>query len=1210
MAIVTDTVAVQRFAMGLFGVQVGTVTMAQVDKQIDRTSLSATLNSFFTSGFGAQTTAAVAATLVANLGITGAGVAGAVAYVTAKLNAAAPAARGEEINKILNDFSGMTADATYGAAAQAWNANLEVAAGYTGTANVAFGSVIAQSLTKGLDTLFGSALADMFTADADALQNGDNISGGAGNDTLKALLTNTGNAVTAITSSVENVVLTSQNSNYNSGDNNISSARGNNVDAARMSGVNNWENSNSRADLIVEDVRIADNQITKDITITMRETDPGHVDFAVYFDQNSLRNSSASTSQINLQVMDTRAVVDGKAPLLNSPYGGFKFTATDAKGVANVVTLQSDAIDAAQTYAELAAAFQAAADKQFGAGVVTVSVGSDFSVTDTTTAKTVTGKEVIIKTSSAFSFTTPTGSGWVAAGVVPANSGLHTNFSQGSTKNTDPVTSTIVLDDVGRGSTGGDLVVGGLSVGETSTSKGVQRFNITVEDNSKLETINSTNNTLREVSIVNGTTSRVDNAYNDNVKDAGNLTVTGTVQGPVTDYDNNGQNNLLPGLKPVEHGDYGFTDVRLIDASTFKGKLDLNAQLTDRVTTKYMTLTDAPAAAAADNVSFDYLMGTNNDTFALKISEANLAYAGTTTREDFVLNIAGNAGNDKLTATIAKDNVTGDAAGWYANSKLNANLNINGGEGDDTITTKLAGDWKVVGGAGNDVIYDNVDGSENTFWLLNGKHGSGTNIDSGKNDKNFFAGVEVSVTFKHITKTVKVSSTDGFTSDLQINQAIKDAVNNDATLKALLVAKDGPANSLIVESLVDGAVANDFNVEFARTSTLSEADAATIGAAYRAAYLAMGINPNAIIPATSITAAQVIAVMDKHINDLGATIGSSSTADIDFGSELGDYTGYYKEEAKADGNQGDSTFNLGTGNDILALDVNMNSSDKVVYNAGELFGADTVVNFGTIVSATALETAAKAAETAAKEAETAAKELAAATPTDTALAAAATAATAAAKAATAAANAATAAAMDATKSLTDRAAVDKFDFTAIGGDMMASATINFVPGSTGGSAAYNFVNMSTAQADRDLVDAGYDYNAGTFATVTTPASLNTAAYFDAPTTGTNMNVIAASAADLAIARKDKSIVIVNLDEVFGTEGSINNTAAEVALYVEGGVVETTISTHVVVVVDKHNVGSVYSVVDGTAANDAVATLMGTIDLGSTLWSDLTAENFV
>ena len=91
---------------------------------------------------------------------------------------------------------------------------------------------------------------------------------------------------------------------------------------------------------------------------------------------------------------------------------------------------------------------------------------------------------------------------------------------------------------------------------------------------------------------------------------------------------------------------------------------------------------------------------------------------------------------------------------------------------------------------------------------------------------------------------------------------------------------------------------------------------------------------------------------------------------------------------------------------------------------------------------------------------------------------------------------------------------------------------------------------------------------------------------------------------------NKSIVIVDLDEVFGSGGSVNNEASEVAKYVDGGAGETTTSTHVVWGVDKHNVGSVYRVVDGTGANDAVATLMGTIDLGTTQWSTLTAENFV
>ncbi|OYU11177.1 MAG: hypothetical protein CFE38_13465 [Comamonadaceae bacterium PBBC1] len=1186
--------------MGLFGVQVGSVTMGQVDKQIDRTSLAATLNSYFASGFGAQTTAAVAATLVKNLGITGAGVDGAVAYVTGALNAAAPAARGEAISNIINLFSGLTNDATYGAAAQAWNANVDVAAAYTGAANVAFGAVIQHNLTGGLDTLFGSALADMFTADlsngGNTLQGGDRIDGGAGNDTLKAILGSMGEdkAITAQTSGIEKVIIQAQSRNSDTGDNNVSNEGIVNVDAARMSGVNNWENSNSRADLIVEDVRISDNQITKDITITMRETDPGHVDFAVYFDQNSLRNSSASTSQINLQVMDTRAVVDGKDPLLNSPYGGFKFTATDAKGVATVVTLQSDAIDAAQTYTQLVAAFQAAADKQFGAGAVTVSIGSDFTVTDTTTAKSVIGKEVVIKTSSSFSFTTPAGSGWVAAGVVPANSGLHTNFSQGSTKNTDPVTSTIVLDDVGRGSTGGDLVVGGLSVGETSTSKGVERFNITVEDNSKLETINSTNNTLREVSIVNGSTSRVDNAYNDNVKDAGNLTVTGTVVGPVADNNSNyGSDNRLPGLNTVEHGDYGFTDVKLIDASTFKGKLDLDAQLTDRVVAKYLTLTDAaPAAAAADNVSFDYLMGTNNDKFMLNIAKGNLdSYKGTTNREDLVVNIKGNEGNDTITTLVGDgtsisgyeltgkntnaaliDGVPSKFENWYINSKLNANLNVDGGVGNDTINLNGGGDWKVTAGAGDDAVYANnmvvqnlVDGPDDDAFadaIVVGKAAkakwvfNGSNTLSEQNDKNFMSGVKMSVTFKHITVTVDVPSTDGFTTDLQINQAIKQAINKDATLSKLLVAKDGQANSLVVESLIEGQMAGaDLSLAFARPATVS-GDAYSLLNGYRAAYKAAGIDLDTELgllgaAADSTTDPQkVLAIMDASIN---ALTNLSPTTPPAFGgtklfanSQIGGYVKSFAAGQNSQGGAADHTLYLGTGNDVAALGTEGNSNDTLVYVAGEEFGNDTVVHFtkGTLVEiATVSGTGA-----------------------------------------------------------------DKFDFTGLGGDMLskigstsAANHVQAVNGLTGPAIGVNFFNYATSTVLNNVGAAGVGYATNSIANDTTSAGT--------PTFGVNRDLTAMPTID-AKTLMDRSISIMNLDQVWpSSSASVNDTAAKVAAWYEAGSSNTYATTHVLVVVDAHNVGTVYAVNDGTGTADATAKAMGTIDLADTEWSSLAWFNF-
>jgi hypothetical protein len=134
------------------------------------------------------------------------------------------------------------------------------------------------------------------------------------------------------------------------------------------------------------------------------------------------------TSQLTLEVMDTLSVVAGTAPLLNSPYTGFRFTATEG-GVSKSIELKSQAINNAQTYPQLAAAFQASIDAQFTPGLLTATVGETFIVVETRSGVAVLGQQIKITTNNAMVvFSTPTGSGWLADGVVPADSGLHTRF--------------------------------------------------------------------------------------------------------------------------------------------------------------------------------------------------------------------------------------------------------------------------------------------------------------------------------------------------------------------------------------------------------------------------------------------------------------------------------------------------------------------------------------------------------------------------------------------------------------------------------------------------------------------------------------------------------------------------------------------------------------------------------------------------------------
>lgn len=803
-------------------------------------------------------------------------------------------------------------------------------------------------LTQGQDRVVGTAGNDTIIGLQSTLGDMDTINGGGGFDTLKAIVSG---IIAPTISNVEHLQFQAQHRTTDSGDNNLADEGIVKVDfntnVTNVTGFTTIENSNSRADLIIEDVRIANHQVTKDITIAMRETDPGNVDYGVYFDQNSLRSISSADSTVRLEVIDTRATVDGKDPLLNSPYRGFQFTATDANGVEQIVKLESDAIDDAQTYDDLVAAFQVAADNFFGPGVMTVSKGAPFAATDTTTGLKVAGVQVNLTASGSYIFSTPEGSGWIANGVVPANSGLHTNFSSGGNISTELVTSKIILDDVGRGSTGGDLVVGGLSVGETSTSKGVQRFEITVEDNSKLQTINSTNNTLQEVVIVNGTTSRVDNAYNENQKNAGSLTVLG-FQEP-----NNGVfNNTLPGLDGTNHGTFGFTDVRLIDASAMTGKLDISAQITARSINKYLNLLDTTANPAADNITFAYSGGSNDDNISVVVDGQFLASHTLTGREDFRLNVSGGAGNDTITVDVGTNGFNAENGQWRVDHFALRNVNIDAGQGNDTINAVGTGQFNIIAGAGDDTVYvDNTGGK--AVWVVAAQNDQVSNLQSAANAvrSQFLYKGQVVVTFaasqqSGLTAAVAAAWDNGFeavadiptgdnysVSQYRINQAIKTAINDDAVLSKLLVAEDGPGTSLIITSKIDGSVvAGDLQIAVVRAdgadnlTTISASEQAAVLEAYKNF---SGNSEATIAMAEAAEAASVAA--SNAVTGVGATVVGTDDAGAAF---LGSGSSAHN----------DSTINAGPGTDVVVLSTGAYSNNVVKFT-GYSQGETTIVNF-------------------------------------------------------------------------------------------------------------------------------------------------------------------------------------------------------------------------------------------------------------------------
>jgi hypothetical protein len=206
----TNANQVQAFAGAMYGTQIGSVTMAQVNADIAAAGgLKNALNSYYTASFGSLPTASVAATVAANLGLTGDALASGAAYITAQLNGVAAGARGALISDIVNLFSTLAADATFGAAATAWNTKVAAAVAYTGAANAAAGTVVAEAAkvftltnslnpnTGGADDVQGTAandringVVDMSGGTVSSFTAGDIINGGEGIDSMSLTLVN------------------------------------------------------------------------------------------------------------------------------------------------------------------------------------------------------------------------------------------------------------------------------------------------------------------------------------------------------------------------------------------------------------------------------------------------------------------------------------------------------------------------------------------------------------------------------------------------------------------------------------------------------------------------------------------------------------------------------------------------------------------------------------------------------------------------------------------------------------------------------------------------------------------------------------------------------------------------------------------------------------------------------------------------------------
>lgn len=818
---------------------------------------------------------------------------------------------------------------------------------------------------------------------ANQLATGDRISGGDGTDTLSAKVIaasalNAGPSMAIAPESVgvEKVAFTALTTTLST----VSNAETAEINAKFMNGLNVISSVHSDASLLVTNVNTlkddgvyANKRLTEALTVRMDHSGNDAVtaesDMTVLLDNDYLLRGDGTSSAaltVALSPQIEQDTYNAATPLANNPYDKLTFK---LNGVSQTINISSGtpAAPVQTTYAALKAAIEA--------GLAAAGL-SDIVVTQNVGAYPYFSRDGFARTSDTFTLSKAgavlTSQG---AGAWGATAGLPDDNSFGATVITaDPLTTTaqiainVELEKVGRGSDGGDLTIGGMATdgknewdfsSSATLEEGIEKFNITVSGDasqfSSLASLQSTNNTLQTVVVTSATGSAADLIIGNH-----------NTEGAIT--------NALK-------------DVRDFNSSNFANDVTLNASVTDESVAKYMKLKDQSTdAPAKDNANFAYTFGTGNDTLNLNISKANLAVTGTTVREDFQMAINTAAGNDKVTVQIGDgQGLVTDA--WFTNSDLNRNLNIDTGAGNDTVSAKGTGTWNIALGEGNDTVYSDNSGAK-AVWVLNTADQAAdgpdaleafavakdayatalsdwldanagmteadfiadaanatdvedwataqadfaatvgsrdlTNLTSGDNDTYKLYKGALTVTFKGLVATGVIDSTDYVTSDLQINQAIKKAINGDAVLSKLLVATDGPANTLIVTSLIDGLEVDTtaaLDLSFGITQPVLTGSDATLSAAKWA------LSTTTALPFTAF------ATKGDYVAQYA--INKAEAVEI-----TGDKSANATKNV-IEGGVGNDVIVLSTGNDLVADTTG--SIDTVVYNAA--FDTDTIVNF-------------------------------------------------------------------------------------------------------------------------------------------------------------------------------------------------------------------------------------------------------------------------
>ena len=778
-------------------------------------------------------------------------------------------------------------------------------------------------LTDGRDNLVGTENDDTFIGDAGQNQNGavanafatgDRIDGGAGRDKIEATLLNDSQtdtfdatlSINARTVNVEEVYLSVLDENVV-------------VDGGRMDAVEQFWSDDSDASLVLEDIRLGTGQsITKDITFGMRDVDQ-QSGLSAAFESQSLTREAAN--QVNSSLLVRIADVSTETPA--TPLANVDLNLSFDLGVETVTLEGVRSTDG--TYAGLVEALRNELEEA-GYSDVNVNLSTPYSqvtVAGNTVTLPFTAQEILITDPAGNEFSNVN---FTQAAIEPVADGF---LVAGNAQPQDPASTSnvietnLVLDNAGRGSTAGDAVIGGMSNSNTV----IEKLNLIVDRNSKIADL--------------GTATGMEGVGMD---------ASGNYQGDIIAF------NDIVVTSTGANGDLvigNVGNVQNFDATAFEGE---NLSVTGLAG---VGNTNTDVDANADDEAYAYNTGDSNDTL-------NITYSHDKATEfaDYSLSINTGNGNDDVTLTSVSTGTNN-----LPDQQDLTNVTINTGAGDDVIRTPGEGAVLISAGAGNDTVYtDNagvqsvVDvGDVKAHWVFNSQNDNINDLRgfaAADQELGFLPRGTLTVTYSGattagggVTAAAAAGLTNGFEVAVDIdagddmvltraeyNAAIKQAINEDAVLSKLLVATDGPNNTLVIESLIDGEFAAD-DLDF----TVASVD----------------ISDLSVVNQSEQN--QIAAKYQEFVQDSDATIADAQTANADTvnaanGVTLSQATnGTDAIVGSASGNDNTGTvIDAGAGDDVVVLSTNAVSNETVEFNGS--FGKVTIVNFEDDSLTTGLDT--------------------------------------------------------------------------------------------------------------------------------------------------------------------------------------------------------------------------------------------------------------